>query len=172
MHKPKSTFKVYDDDGDYIGKIKVLKYNSTENGLEIELGFKSSSSKYCDYNWAQTVSTNDHIDFGQGRWRYNDPTGSSKDDNSPFYYTKSELPMINGRGGYTTTFMDAPQRNAKSFNIWWRAELSLTGRIGGTTYEITTLKYGFDLFNTGRVNLAPLMSIPYNNTYQWLKKRK
>lgn len=41
--------------------------------------------------------------------------------------------MINGRGGYTTTFMDAPRRNVKSFNIWWRAKLSLTGRIGNIT---------------------------------------
>lgn len=65
--------------------IKALNYNSTDNGLEIELGFKSASSKYSDYNWVQTVSTNDHIDFGQGRWRYNDSTVFSQDDNSPFY---------------------------------------------------------------------------------------
>ncbi|AWK05634.1 hypothetical protein HYN56_15860 [Flavobacterium crocinum] len=64
-HKAKSTFKVYDDDGDYIGKIKVLKYNLDENGLEIELGFKSASSKYSDYNWVQTVSTNYNGDLGR-----------------------------------------------------------------------------------------------------------
>jgi len=168
--QPKSTFKIYDDDGDYIGKMKVLKYNLTKNGLEIELGFKSTSSKYSDYNWVQTVSTNSHPDLGYGKWIYNDPTGSAKDDNSPFYYTKSEMSGIRNIDGYSLKFYDNPSRNIKSFDLYWRAELSLIGKIRGEYHEITTLKYGFNLSSTGSYNMLPLLSIPYLNTYKWLKK--
>jgi hypothetical protein len=166
----RKTFKVYDEDGDYIGKIKVLKYNLDGNGLEIELGFKSATSKYSDYNWVQTINTNDHPDFGFGMWRYNDPTGSAKDDNSPFYYTNAEMSGVRNDRGYTLTFWDHPSRNTNSFNTYWRAELSLVGRIGGEHHEITTMYYGFNLSTAGSYLLQPLISNPYFNTYKWLKK--
>jgi len=169
--KPKPSFKVYDKDGEYIGKVEVITYKSTKNGVEIKLGFKSASNKYSNYNWIQTVSTNKHIDFGQGRWRFNDPTGSSKDDNSPFYYTKGELPTVRNQNGYDITFFDSPRRNVDSYNIWWRAELSLTGQIGNTAYEIATFKYGFNLLNNGNANKIPLTTIPYHSTYPWLKDK-
>jgi RHS repeat-associated protein len=168
QHVPKSTFNIYDDNGDYIGKISVLEYELKGSGLEIELGFKATSTKYTDYNWVQTVSTNKHPDLGYGRWRYNDPTGSRKDDNLPFYYTKSEMSGIKNIGGYTLNFYDYPKRSLTNYNIYWRAELSLVGKIGQVYHEITTLRYGFDLKN-GNYIIQPLSSIPYSNSYKWLK---
>ncbi|MDQ1805055.1 RHS repeat-associated core domain-containing protein [Chryseobacterium sp. CKR4-1] len=172
MHQQRSIFRVYDGDGTYIGKISVLEYEKLSHGLRITLGFESASDKYTNYDWVQTVRTNDHIDNGFGNWVFNDPTGTAKDDNSPFYYTDEERMLINGRDGYTTIFYDAPARNVQPFDIHWKAELSLTGKMGNTTYEIMTFNYGFDLFKSGHVALYNLESVYYQNTYQWLKKRK
>ncbi|SHF06149.1 hypothetical protein SAMN05444408_10875 [Chryseobacterium takakiae] len=56
-------------------KIKVKNYRAYSNlspegnklgGLEIELIFKSESNKYTDYNWVQTIFTNDSPDG----WNY------------------------------------------------------------------------------------------------------
>jgi hypothetical protein len=172
IHDEGSTFKVIDDEGDYIGKIKVREYRLNGKGLRISLGFKSKSSKYSDYNWVQTVHTNDHIDLGYGNHHYNDPTGSAKDDNSPFYYTRDDMKYHTNVDGYSLTFFDSPTRSASPYNIYWRGELSLVGKINNIYQEITTLSYGFNLGNISNINrtIVPLMSVTYNNTYKWLKK--
>lgn len=68
--------------------------------------------------------------------------------------------------GYSLKFSDRPIRYKFA---WWRAELSLVGKNGGVFHEITTLKYGFNI-SMGNYSIQPLQSIPYLNTYKWLKK--
>jgi len=107
-------------------------------------------------------------DFGElGKWRYNDPAGKNKDDNSPFYYTKAEMSGVRGIDGYDLKFYDNPQRYKF---VWWRAELSLVDKNRGVFHEITTLKDGFNISMEGTYSMQPLQSIPYLNTYKWLKK--
>lgn len=150
-----SSVRVYDDDGEYVGKIKVLKYKNTGNGVEIELGFKAArNSKYTDYNWVQTVRT-DHP-LGGTSQTYTDPRPN--DDNLPFYHTNSELAgMTNTSRGYNVEFYDSPNRNGVS-NSWWKGELSLVGRFNGTYHQLHTFSYGFDMRNNHSF-VAPLMTI-------------
>ena len=163
--------KVYDDDGDYIGKIKIKKYNSYSDtstgkqGVEIELVFTSASSKYSDYNWVQTIFTNKPT-VGSGYSVYNDPNPG--DDSSPYYWTKSELSTY--RNGNDLTFYDKPSRTVNNFNISWRAELSLVGINSSGAHALHTFKYGFNLYSYNHILAMPLYNIDYQNRYKWLKK--
>lgn len=58
--------------------------------------------------------------------------------------------------GYSLTFYDHPNRIPRGFNIYWRAELSLAGKIGGVYHEITTLKHGFNVSAAGSYSIQPL----------------
>ena len=139
-----SAVKVYDSDGDYIGKIKIKTYREYSNlspegnklgGLEIELIFKSESNKYNDYNWVQTIFTNDSPDG----WNYDVYT--DRDQNagtSPFYLNKEELSTF--KRGNELTFFDKPSRilNAEK-NIAWRAELTLVGFNSSGAHALHTI---------------------------------
>jgi hypothetical protein len=152
-HKTNSSVRVYDDDGEYVGKIKVLKYKNTGDGVQIELGFKATrNSKYTDYNWVQTVRT-DHP-LGGTSQTYNDPRPN--DDNLPFYYTNSELAgQKNTSRGYNVEFYDSPHRDAS--NSWWKGELSLVGKFNNTYHQLHTFNYGFDTRNYQSF-VAPLIT--------------
>jgi len=171
-HIEGSTFQIYDRDNDYIGIMNVQKYRATSGGLEIYLRFKAISKKYSNYNFVQTIRTNSSadnlFDSKDSYYKFNDPTGSAKDDNSPYYYTKEEYNLMSNRGPYTLDFADSPSRSFRTYKQYWRAELSLVGIRNNQAYEITTLWYGFDKswFN---INLMNLETRKATKLYNWLK---
>ncbi|MFH6945048.1 RHS repeat-associated core domain-containing protein [Flavobacterium sp. FlaQc-50] len=155
VHKMGSSVRVYDKDGDYVGRIKVLKYKNTGNGVEIELGFKAArNSKYTNYNWVQTVRSNQPL--GGTSQTYTDPRPN--DDNLPFYYTNSELAgQTNTSRGFNIEFYDSPNRGGIR-NSWWKGELSLVGKFNNAYHELHTFSYGFDMRNYQSF-VGPLMTI-------------
>ncbi|WP_419494855.1 SpvB/TcaC N-terminal domain-containing protein [Chryseobacterium bernardetii] len=172
-HKPDSTFKIYDKDGEYIGVMKVQKYKKTDNGLEIYLRFKAVSKKYSNYNFVQTIRTNSHVDsviFSAPRfYKYNDPTGSAKDDLSPYYYTNEEYKLMSNKGPYTLDFVDSPSRSFRFYKQFWRAELSLVGIKNNTAYEISTFWYGFNKTVGGNIYLMNFETRKTTKPYNWIK---
>ncbi|HCA08441.1 hypothetical protein [Chryseobacterium sp.] len=174
-HKPKTSFKVYDNDGDYVGKMKVESYElytnpeDGEQGLHIELQFTNASNKYSDYKWVQTVGTNDPPGGG-GYREYNDHH-LPYENKGPFYYAKSDYinyPQI--KQGNKYIFTDTPTRARISTPIGWRAELSLVGINSSGAHALHTVTYGFNLYPSGHSLTMPLMSREYKNRYWWLKK--
>jgi RHS repeat-associated protein len=164
--------KIYDDDGDYVGKIYVEKFHKTKTwneesrnwvfGLRIELGFKAVSNKYSDYNWLQTVTTNVSSTGSIGTFYFNDPGGH---DNYPFYYNKAATWMIKGFNGFTTYFGDNPGRYLSKVSTNWSAELSLMGKLGGFYQPITTFSYGFNTNTYGGQYNYPLHIISPNRKF-------
>ncbi|WP_317207290.1 RHS repeat-associated core domain-containing protein [Chryseobacterium gwangjuense] len=178
-HQPKTPFKVYDSDGDYVGKMKVEAYDlytdpvTDEQGIHIEVKFTSASEKYSDYQWVQTVGTNDPDGGGSKFTMYNDPHRVDG-NNGPFYYAKSDYtnPDYGSRirNGNKYVFTDSPTRGKTAHTIGWRAELSLVGFNSSGAHAVHTLYYGFNLYPSGHDLRMPIYSIPYRNHYWWLKK--
>jgi RHS repeat-associated protein len=175
-HKPKSTFKVYDGDGDYVGKMKVEDYSlytdpdTGEQGIRIELQFTGASKKYSDYKWVQTVGSNSPDGGGREYREYNDRR-FPYENKSPFYYANKDYityPQI--KQGNKYIFTDSPVRARLSTPVGWRAELSLVGFNSSGAHAVHTLSYGFNLYSSGHSLTMPLMSVQYRNRYWWLKK--
>ncbi|WP_419870250.1 RHS repeat-associated core domain-containing protein [Chryseobacterium sp. CT-SW4] len=173
-HITKTSFKVYDSDGEYVGKIKVKEYetyisNDGSKGIKVEVIFNSETSKYSNYEWVQTIFTNAPIGGGNNYSVYNDPQPG--DDNSPYYYTKQDYkdaPHL--KNGNQYTFIDAPRRELRNFNVGWRAELSLVGINNTGAHALHTFWYGFNLYPSNHIIAMPIYNIQYKNRYQWLKK--
>lgn len=174
-HRPKSTFNVYDADNQKVGVIKVKFYElytnpeNGEKGLYIELQFTSSSKKYSDYLWIQTVTTNDPP-YGRSPI-YNDRLHPLENSNRPFYYSKDDYIKESWiKQGNNYTFRDIPTRARLSTTIGWRAELSLVGLNKTGAHALHTLYYGFNLYSSGHSIKMPLLTIPYHGMYKWLKR--
>lgn len=169
--------KVYDSDGDYVGKIKVNKYESYhdlqsgEDGLHIEVQFNNESKKYSNFEWVQTVGTNDP-DGGSGEYTtYLDRT-HKYGNSSPFYYHKEDYVTYGSqiKDGNKYVFTDSPTRSKPTTNVGWRAELSLVGINSSGAYHLYTMTYGFNYYSYGHLLLMPLISRESTNRYWWLKK--
>lgn len=175
-HKIGSSFKVYDDDGDYVGKIKVAAYdeytdpNTGEKGVHIELQFNSASKKYSDYSWVQTVYTNNAFGSDNEYRTYND-LHKPYENKGPFYYAESDYikyPRI--KQGNQYLFTDTPMRGKLNFNIGWRGEVSLVGINTSGRTILHTFWYGFNYYSYNHLLLMPIVSKKHTNNYLWLKK--
>ena len=140
---------VYGANGKQIGSVTVVTYVATAHGLQIVLGYTDSSSGLSNFNWVQTIRTNQPL--GGATSPYNDP--QPPDDNLPFYWTNAELPSYTNTNGYNVVFVDGPQRPG---NATWQGELSVVGMNGQGGYQaLQTFTYGFDI-NNGKVTLQSL----------------
>lgn len=140
---------VYGANGKQIGSVTVVTYVATAHGLKIVLGYTDAGSGLSNFNWVQTIRTNQPL--GGATSPYNDP--QPPDDNLPFYWTNAELPSYTNTNGYNVIFIDGPQRPG---NATWQGELSVVGMNGQGGYQaLQTFTYGFDI-NNGKVTLQPL----------------
>lgn len=173
IHKPKTSFKVYDDDGNYVGKMRIAEYRTVtyDDGsmsTEIDLRFTpTKNSGYDSFQWVQTVSKNEY-----GKYTvFNDPLpGSAGHDSSPYYWNKAmQAEMYNAKTN-TYRFYDSPRREVNSmYNAYWRGEVSLVGINSSGAHALSTFKWGFNYYQNGHYLSMPLMSIPYSGRYKWLK---
>jgi hypothetical protein len=118
------------------------------HGVQITLLYKSFSKKYKDFQWLQTITTNEP--GGCGVEQYVDPCKMT--DNYPFYRTKSEIAVGWQREpGFDSKFYDQPGREAKAGSTAnWKSELSLFGRnSSGAFVPLITLSYGFSVQKNG-----------------------
>lgn len=133
-----------EENGKIMGFVTVHIYQKTSIGLEIELLYKDLGSGLSDFNWIQTIHTNDPPDKNGLPSPYNDP--QTPDDDKPFYWTDKELPTQNVQPGYDAKFYDRPQRPRRRMlkTIRWQAELSIVGKNASGHYQaIGTFRYGF-----------------------------
>jgi len=149
--------------------ITFKEYNDgRRGGVEIELGYIDGGSGYINFQWVQTITTNDPL--GNAKSPYNDP--QPPDDDLPFYYTKAELPFVTNKRGFDVIFRDRPKRSL-SKDVSWSAELVLVGQKDGYYYPISTLTYGFRIRN-GKVQLENIQykSRPTNFTKGFFYNKK
>lgn len=127
------------------------------NGVFVVVAYDPpADSKYSDFQWIQTVSTNSLLITGCESPLVD---GDADGKGFPFYRPKeyNDQHMMNIDGHYFT-FFDAPNRPlfSKSQNVTWTAELSLVGRTNGGSYvNLATMTYGFS-FTNGIVYLQNL----------------
>lgn len=172
-HKPKTSFKVYDDDGNYVGKMRIeeyrtVKYDDGSMSTEIDLRFTpTKNSGYDSFQWIQTVFKNEY-----GKYTvFNDPLPrSSGHDSSPYYWNKTyQAEMYNAKTN-TYRFYDSPRREVNSmYNAYWRGEVSLVGINSSGAHALSTFKWGFNYYQNNHYLSMPLMSISYSGRYKWLK---
>ena len=135
--------------GKQVGSVQVFTYESTSNGLRIVLGYKDAGSGLTNFNWVQTIRTNQPL--GGATSPYNDP--QPPDDNLPFYWTNAELPSYTNQNGFSVIFADRPGRAGDAS---WQGELSVVGKNSSGGYQpLQTFTYGFDIKND-TVTLQPL----------------
>ncbi|MBN9336566.1 MAG: hypothetical protein J0I88_01790, partial [Chryseobacterium sp.] len=172
-----SSFKVYDDDGNYVGKMKVksyrtVNYDDGSKATELDLRFTpADNSGYDSFQWVQTVFTNDSS-LGTNQYNvFNDPLpGSKGHDSSPYYWNKSRQNEMYDSKTNTYRFYDAPNREVNSmFNIFWRAEVSLVGINSSGAHALSTMKWGFNYYQNNSYLMMPLQPVIYNGRYKWLK---
>lgn len=178
-HRAGEVVKIYDDDGDYVGKVKIKTYRTANyedgsKGTIIEMTFKSSSGKYQSYQWIQTVWSNDAYNGIIELRTFNDPPlGHEGHDSSPYYWNKIAQAKYFDKKAGTYYFGDAPYRERNTtlkYDIYFRAEVSLVGINNSGAHELHTFKWGFNYYynNNHFINM-PLQTIPYNGRYKWLK---
>ncbi|MGV0925008.1 hypothetical protein [Empedobacter tilapiae] len=173
VHKKGDKIKVIDKDKDYIGDITVEEYQRVrvgeKRGVQIKLSFKAKTDKYSNYNFVQTVETNDKPDVMNPdlvkTYYYNDAHEGYK----PWYnheFTK------NG-----AEFYDNPVRN---FTVvggntpYWKGELHLVGIRNNTAISLFSFKYGFSIYYNATSGFSykkdELISGHKNKySYGWLK---
>jgi hypothetical protein len=137
--------------------ITVITYQATADGLEIELGARTSSG-YPEHRWVQSIITNKPLGGMRANIPYNDP--QPPDDRKPYYFTDQELADYQNRDGFNLLFEDRPKRPTPTRGVVrWKANLALVGilRSGGVNYRsLITIKYGFERNANGQVTLLPI----------------
>ena len=136
--------------------VTTVKYAATDGGVEILLLAKVTGSNYQDFNWVQTVTTNDPSPGKAANKPYADTDPGQK---TPFYLNPKEQKQgeaIAKANGGSTVFSDRPNRVFSGKTISWRANLSLVGiNKNGHFDRLRSFSYGFTLDTKG-VHLLPL----------------
>lgn len=159
-------YDVTDNAGTKIGKldVKILNnyykwtYNTSgekvlSRGIQMLVGYKDISSGYSDFNWIQTLKTNQPFKLGfmspDGEYIYNDFR-----DNEPYYNSKNnEQSDYTINRGYATGFEDAPNREINNGFVRWSAILSLMGGNKYADNRMFNIHYGFTMDSAGNVNI-------------------
>ncbi|EKB60686.1 hypothetical protein [Bergeyella zoohelcum] len=173
LHRPRTSFKVYDDNGNYVGKMRIAEYRTVtyDDGsmsTEVDLRFTpAKNSGYDSFQWVQTVYKNEY-----GKYTvFNDPLpGRAGHDSSPYYWNKAMQAEMYDAKTNTYRFYDSPRREVnRMYNAYWRGEVSLVGINSSGAHALSTFKWGFNYYKNGHYLSMPLMSIPYSGRYKWLK---
>lgn len=145
--------------GNVVGKISVALFEEKEfkngadpnspwySGVYIALLYQSLSKEYKDFEWIQTIETNDTPEGIESP--YHDPyTSNEESDNYPFYRGTSKVDRaLNSYPGMDSRFVDQPGRQANPKIIkTWHAQVSLMAKNKvGKYIALITLCYGFSV---------------------------
>ena len=133
-------------------------------GVYIELLYTNVSEKYTEFDWIQSVQTNDQNSGCSNQ--FCDPCMLPPLNGPfPFYFTQEEIDQkLMSKDGYDSRFVDGPVREPQTgFVKFFNAEVSLLGyNKFGHYEEITTLRYGFtvDKNCSDPVTAIPISIIP------------
>jgi RHS repeat-associated protein len=126
-------------------------YSAVPGGVTITLtATVTGTTEYVQYNWVQTITTNDPLPNHPANTPYIDKDPGQA---SSFYLNPTEASQSTAlahQQGASTIFNDTPTRQYSGTTITWKAHLSLVGvKADGHYHTLRTIGYGFTIDATG-----------------------
>ena len=143
-----------------IGKLNIYAFEEIDRasdeyhrtGVKIKVGYLDFGSGYTDFNWVQTLTTNQPHKQAKGDEKtYVDGSGPG---NWPYYYEENEIGSHYNFDGYNVNFVDRIRRYDNDVYVYANLSLVSRNRKEKDDSYLIEIRYGFRIDNTGKTNLV------------------